>query len=123
MSPRRRTARAGVTFATVRALVLALPATTEATSYGTPSFKVRGRFLLRLKEDGRTIALKVGSIEEREFLLSADPAVFFITDHYRDYPAVLIRLGAITRPALGEVIEQAWRHLAPRHLVAGRESA
>ncbi len=115
MNPRPRpAAAAGVDFEAVRDIALALPGAEAATSYGTPSIKVKGKFLLRLKEDGTTIALRVGSMEEREFLLRADPAVFFITDHYRDHPAVLIRLAAVTRPALTEVIEQAWRHLAPR---------
>jgi hypothetical protein len=30
--------------------------------------------------------------EEREMLIESQPKVFYFTDHYRDYPMVLIRL-------------------------------
>jgi hypothetical protein len=107
----------GVTFETVRRLALRLPGVEEGTSYGTPALKVRGKFLLRLREDGETVALRLG-FDEREMLMKADPEAFFLTDHYRNYPAVLIRLAAVDPDLLREVLEQAWRRLAPKRLVA-----
>ena len=56
---------------------------------------------------------------ERDFLIDSDPAVFFITDHYRDDPALLIRLAAIDAEALRELQTMAWRRAAPKTLVAG----
>jgi YjbR len=47
-----------VTFETVRAIALALPGVEEGTSYGTPAFRVRGKFLARLREDGETLVVK-----------------------------------------------------------------
>ncbi len=41
-----------MTFETVREVALALPEIEEGTSYGTPAFKVRRRFLCRLREEG-----------------------------------------------------------------------
>ena len=81
-----------------RKLALAFPDVQEGSSYGTPGFKVRGKFMLRLKEDGESLAVRVGSIEERDMMLQADPRVFFITDHYQNYPAVLVRLATATVP-------------------------
>lgn len=46
------------TFETVRQIALTLPHTAESTSYGTPSFKVKGQFLCRLKEDGDNAGLE-----------------------------------------------------------------
>jgi hypothetical protein len=88
-------------------LALALPDVEEATSYGTPSLKARGRFLARLKEDGVTLALRC-PFELRETLLRDEPDLFFLTDHYRDYPAVLVRLPRIQKARLKAVLRQAW---------------
>jgi hypothetical protein len=76
------------TFDTVREIALSLPGVEEGTSYGTAAFRVRGKFLARLREDGETLALRIG-MDEREVLMRADPEVFFITDHYAGSPAVL----------------------------------
>jgi Uncharacterized protein conserved in bacteria len=46
-------------FEPVRRAATRLPEVEESTSYGTPSLKVRGKFLTRLKEDGETIVLRV----------------------------------------------------------------
>jgi len=95
-----------------------LPGVEQATSYGTPSLHVRKRFLARLKEDGETIAIRVDFLD-RDVLLQLDPAAFFLTDHYRDYPALLVRLGQVRPQLLAELVEQAWRRQAPKRLVAG----
>ena len=108
--------RSRVTLATVRRLALAFPGVEEGLSYGTPGFRVRGKFLARLWEDGETLVVKCGD-DERDFRLKADPETFFITDHYRGYPTVLVRLACVTRTELQAVLEQAWRLNAPRRLV------
>ena len=111
----------GVTFAAVRKLALALPGVEEGTSYGTPAFKVRGKLIARLREDGETLVVKVG-FELRDFLMNADPAIFYITDHYRGYPAVLVRLPLVDRARLRDVLEEAWKHSAPKTLLAAHAS-
>jgi hypothetical protein len=94
-----------------------LPGVEQATSYGTPSLHVRKKFLARLKEDGETIAIRVDFLD-RDVLLQLDPAAFYLTDHYRDYPAMLVRLGQVRPQLLAELLEQAWRRQAPKKLVA-----
>jgi hypothetical protein len=111
-----------VSFATVCELALALPGMEEGTAYGTPALRVRGKFLARLREDGETLALRIG-FDERDILLASDPAVFFLTDHYRGYPAVLVRLAAVVREQLREILEVAWSQVAPKRLVAERQGA
>ena len=105
-----------VTPATVRRLALAFPGVEEGRSYGTPGFRVRGKFLARLWEDGRTLVVKCGD-DERDFRMKADPETCIVTDHSRGYPTVLVRLGRVTEDDLRDVLEQAWRLHAPRRLV------
>ena len=77
---------------------------------------MKGKFLARVREDGETLAIKCGD-DERDFRMQADPGTFFVTDHYRGYPVVLVRLAKVSRQDLQEVIEQAWRLNAPKRLV------
>jgi hypothetical protein len=108
------------TYETVREIGRALPGIEESTSYGTPALKVKGKLLVRLKEDGESIVVKT-TFEDREYLMRDDPATFYITDHYRDWPMVLVRLSRVKRAVLQELIEVAWRRNAPRSLLAARE--
>jgi len=99
-----------------------LPEVEESTSYGTPALKVRGKFLARLKEDGETIVLRV-DFDSRDAMTRVQPEVYHITDHYRDYPTVLVRLKAVTRAQLRELLADAQRLVAPRSLVAKKRAA
>ena len=108
-------------FEPVRRAVTGLPEVEESTSYGTPSLKVRGKFLTRLKEDGETIVLRV-DFDSRDAMMRVQPDVFYLTDHYRDYPAVLVRLKAVNRAQLSELLADAWRLVAPRSLVAKKRA-
>jgi len=104
-------------FEAVRRIALEFPGVEEGLSYGTPAFRVGGRFLARLREDGESLAIKCG-FDERDFRLQADPNVFFTTEHYRGYPTVLVRLSAIRPTVLRDVMEQAWRRSAAKRVVA-----
>jgi hypothetical protein len=107
---------------TVRRIALALPGVEAGPCYGTPGFRVRGKFLARLWEDGETLVVKCGD-EERDFRMQADPGTFFITEHYRGYPTVLIRLARVPPTDLQEVLEEAWRRSAPKRLIAEYDQA
>jgi hypothetical protein len=105
-----------VTLATVRRLALAFPGVEEGLSYGTPGFRVRGKFLARMWEDGEILVIKCGD-DERDFRMKADPETFFVTDHYRGYPTVLVHLSRVREADLQAVLEEAWRRQAPKRLV------
>jgi hypothetical protein len=110
-----------VDIATLRRLALALPDVEEGTAYGTPAWRVRKKLFARLREDQETVAVRVER-SERELLTGAEPAVFFITDHYRAYAWVLVRLAAIPEDELAEVLEESWRRAAPKRLVRERDA-
>jgi hypothetical protein len=104
----------------VRSLFLALPGVEEYRCYGTPGFRVAKKFMARLWEDEKTLVLRVVDDDLREGLLDSQPEIFYVTDHYRGYPAVLIRLGKIDKARLAELLEMAWRAAAPQRLLKDR---
>ena len=106
-----------VTYETVRQIALTLPGAEEGTSYGTPAVKVKGKLFVRLHQDGDAIVIKV-DFAEREELMKADPEKFFITDHYLNYPWMLVRLSKVRHDQLRDVLVQSWRRAAPKQLVA-----
>jgi hypothetical protein len=99
------------------------PGLEPSTSYGTPSLKVRGKFVCRLRTNPDALVIRVVDMGEREALLQGQPEAFFSTPHYDGYPAVLVRLGRVDPIELAELIEDAWRLQAPKRLVAAYESA
>lgn len=101
----------------VREIALALPGVVEGTSYGTPAWRVRKKLLSRLHDSGDALVVRVG-FDEREVLMEADPKAFFITDHYRDHAMMLVSLAHVRRDELERLLEQSYRELAPRKLVA-----
>ena len=101
----------------VREIALALPGVVEGTSYGTPGFRVKGKLFARMWQDGETLVARCERAE-RELLLDAAPEVFFLTDHYRDWPWVLVRIAKASRAVLEEALENSWRNAAPAKLVA-----
>lgn len=111
-----------VTFDTVRQIALALPGVEEGTSWGTPAFRVRGKFFTRLREEDNSLVVKVGD-DYRDMLLKANPNLYFVTDHYAGYPAVLIRLAEADPDDIAEAFEQAWRLAAPKKLIAEYEAS
>jgi len=109
---------ADAAFARVLAIAAStgLPGIEASTSYGTPSLKVRGQFLARMK-DADTLVVRC-PLEEKHFLMEAEPAVFFETDHYEGYPAFLVRLSVADDATIAGRLERAWRMQAPKKLVA-----
>jgi len=92
------------------------PGVTEEPSYGTPALKVRGKLIVRLREPG--ILVLRCEMDEKEFLMMAAPDIYFETDHYKGWPAVLIRLEEIEPGELRERMERTWRSLASKKMIS-----
>jgi hypothetical protein len=107
----------GVTYADFERMALAYPGVEAGTSFGTPGLKVKGKFMARLREPD-VLVLKPVYDDEQQFLMDTQPAAFFLTDHYRGYPTILIRLSKVQRGQLAELLNTAWRRLAPKKLLA-----
>ena len=106
-----------MSFEQVRRIAAALPGVVDGTSYGTAALKVGKALIARLKEDRHTLVLRM-DITSRDLLLRSGAAAFHLTDHYRDYPYVLVHLAAITPAQMTELLEDAWRLAASPKLVA-----
>ncbi|MGA7710736.1 MAG: MmcQ/YjbR family DNA-binding protein [Rhizomicrobium sp.] len=105
-----------VSKAQVKKIALSFPGAEEGTSYGYPSYKVGGKFFTRLREEDDSLVMIVGSIDERDMLLESDPSIFHITDHYKNYPDVLVRIAKIGEETLRGMLERRWSTIAPKKL-------
>jgi hypothetical protein len=86
------------------------------TSYGTPALKVKGRLMARLRTEAEgALALRCDFVD-RTILLQANPQAFFLTDHYMNYPMILVRLDKVPRAELADLLERAWRMATPSKL-------
>jgi hypothetical protein len=111
-----------ISWEVVQELALAYPGAEAGTSYGTPAVKVRGRLFVRLHQDGDSVVVRI-DVSERAMRMRADPKAFHITDHYLAYPWMLVRLSAVRRDDLDDLLEDSWRLRAPQRLVAAYDAA
>jgi len=100
-----------IDFDAVRNIAMALPDVEESTIHGAPSLKVRGRLLtcpaLHKSAEPNSLAVRI-SFDQRAELMAAEPLVYYVTDHYVNYPTVLVRLSRIHRDALRDLLGMAW---------------
>src|SRR3569832_967896 len=101
-------------FDRVRRIALTFPGVEESVTFGSPSLKVSGKFLAQMWQNGTSLILSM-EIIERDMWINAEPDTFFVTDHFRDWPGVLIRMDRIDDALLRDLIEKAWRR-APKKL-------
>jgi hypothetical protein len=104
-----------VTFDDVRKMALAWPEVEDGTSYGTPALKVRKKLLVRLKEDGDSLVMPGVPPDERDMLVERQPRIFYFTEHYRDYPMVLIRLSKAKHAIVEPLLRRQWLALASKN--------
>lgn len=77
--------------------------------------------MAHLQKDEESLVIKIDYLK-RDILLHAAPETFYVTDFYRCYPIIFIRLSNIDRKTLGDLLEQAWRLTAPKRLVEAYDS-
>jgi hypothetical protein len=114
----------------VRRIALALPETSEQTSRGQASWRVRDKAfvwerplrrsdLKALGDDaptGEILGAWVEHLVAKEALLADDSGVYFTTPHFDGYPIVLVQLDEVKIADLEEVIVEAWLARAPKRL-------
>ena len=94
------------------------PGVVEGTSYGTPSLKVRKKFMCRMRTNPDALVVRTIDLADRDALLKGDPDVFFITPHYDGLPGRARAPGGGRPAMLAELIEDAWRLQAAKRVVA-----
>lgn len=122
-----------VTLDEVAAITLALPDVTEILRHGNRAWIVGGKGFAwerplnkadvkRLAgapvPEGPLLAVRVSNLEEKEVLMMDPPKGFFDIEHFRGYPAVLIKLNQVTKPLIRTAIVEAWYACAPPRIAA-----
>ena len=105
-------------FDIVRELGCTLPNVEATTKYdGSPVLKVDGVFMAGMathsSAETDTLVLRA-ELEEREGLLADAPERYYVTDYYRRYPIVLVRLSLLKREELRELLNVSWRMAAAK---------
>ena len=119
--------RSIINFDTVRNIGLALPGVEESTAYGQPALKVHGKLLACIpvnpSAEPGSLAVRV-DFDDRAELLAADPDAYYVTDHYAEYSAVLVRLSRVTPAVLRDLLGMAYkfvtRNAVPRSPAGNR---
>ena len=109
--------RATVNFDRVRRLALALPDVEAGTTWGSLALKIRGSLMacvaIHKSAEPNTLAVRI-DFDQRAELLAADPETYYLTDHYVNYPVVLVRLSSIHPDALRDLLGMSWRFVTSR---------
>lgn len=99
-------------FGRVRRLGLRLPDAEEATSWGVPALKVRGKMFACIptnrQAEPESVVFRL-SFTERDLRLDAEPKHYYLKPHYVNYPCVLVRVKGLSDAALKELLETSWR--------------
>ena len=95
-------------FELVRTLGLAMQNVAATTKYdGSPVLKAGGTFMAGLalhpSTEPDTLVVRI-DLEERAWLLDDAPDTYYVTDYYRPYPVVLVRLAHVDREALVDLL-------------------
>ena len=114
-----------IDFDDVRAIAMALPDVEESTTHGAPSLKVRGRLLtcpaLHESAEPDSLAVRIG-FDQRAELLATEPRIYYVTDHYVNYPTVLVRLSQVHRDSLQDLLGMAWRFVSAKAKRSGTKA-
>jgi len=102
-------------FTRVRRLARPLPRVEQGTTYGSPALKVDGRMFAciaihRSAEPG-SLAVRI-PFADRDDLIANEPDTYYLTEHYVDYPCVLVRLERIRDDALSDLLRMGWAFAA-----------
>jgi hypothetical protein len=110
-----------VTIDDVRDLALRLPRTTEALVRDRVKFRV-GRIVYLAFSRDETVMGFAFPRDEREALVSSEPEKFLMpTGGDLRYHWVLVRLAALDRTEMRELVLDAWRMVVPKKVAAAFE--
>ena len=112
-----------ITRAEVDAIALAFPGARLGMSHGRPAYFIGRHFFTWIRPEVNSLVVHLDSIDERDALIESDPALFHITDHYRDYPMVLVRLERADAALVRGFLTRRFRAIAPKKLLRELDAA
>jgi hypothetical protein len=106
-----------ITFDTVREIASTLPRVAESTTYGTPSFKLDGHLLacmaINKSAEPNSLGLAI-DFDQRDVLIAEAPDRYYTTNHYVNYPFVLIRLSKVNHDELHDLLHASWKFVSTK---------
>ena len=93
-----------LTRAEARKIALSVEGATEGPYFGKPAVFVAEKFLTRVHTKEEAVVLAIGSMEMRDVMLEAEPRLFYITDHYKNFPYLLARLSKLDKATLKDLL-------------------
>lgn len=112
----------GVRMATVRKLALALPGTEEKETWDTATFRVRNKIFAMLAESGRELWIK-STHDEQRALTQMDSDTYSVPPYVGPSGWIGVRLAAVDRVELAELLTEAWRMTAGKRAVAAFDAS
>jgi hypothetical protein len=103
------------TFTTVAAIGRALPDVELTTTWGQPTLKVRGKMFVCIashKSAEPNSLVVMMDFADRDALVEAEPGLYYLKDHYVNYPCVLVRLSRVHKDALRDLVAGAHRFVS-----------
>jgi hypothetical protein len=82
--------------------------------------RVRGKIFASVRDPDNGVHFC--PLEQKDFLLEVSPAIYWQTDHFKGWPAVIVRLDVIGDDELTQRLVEAWRHKAPKRLAAAYDA-
>src|SRR4051812_30942478 len=96
-----------MTFRTVRAIGLKLPGVEESTMYGMPALKLGGRMLACIAShksaEPNTLVVRT-DFDQRDALIEEEPEIYYLKEHYKTFPVVLVRLSRVNADAMRDLL-------------------
>lgn len=87
-----------------RTIALSFEGASEGPYFGKPAIFVAETFLTRVHHKEEAVVLAIGSMEMRDVMLEAEPKLFYITDHYKNFPYLLARLSQLDKATLKDLL-------------------
>ncbi|OON81970.1 MmcQ/YjbR family DNA-binding protein [Streptomyces tsukubensis] len=101
----------------VREIALSLPETVEKTAWSMPTFRVAGKMYITVPDDETSFAVRCPKLERDELVL-AEPAKFWVAPHEASSAWVRVRLAALDdRAELRDILVDSWLQAAPPRLI------
>jgi hypothetical protein len=117
-------------FGRVESIGRTLPDVEVTTTWGQPTLKVRGRMFVCIAShksaEPNTLVVMM-DFAERDLLVEEEPDVYYLKEHYVNYPCVLVRLSRVNGDALHDLVVGAHRFVSTKRArkspAAGRRKA
>jgi hypothetical protein len=111
----------GMRWRAVCRLAQGLPEVQSGRTFDAPALRVRGSIVARLRDDKRSVLLKLDPAE-RAALCAARPETFAVTADCEQYAMVTVRLAGVEPEEMRRLLVGSWRRSAPQSLVAAYDS-